>query len=172
MPRQLPPKDSSGRFIKKASSKQPASIPNPTPESEASTSHSVSREPSIESPSPILAAVSRSPLVFPPPVRHSIPGSFSPLADSPSETSVPVSTLISHHSRLFVSPSSVPVPDSRIPSPISLPESVVPQFLRHPLVPQYPIPIPLLHLHPRQVPLRLPLGLYLSRLRSRQQYFQ
>ena len=128
MPRKLPPRDSRGKFIKKAPSDEPISTPVRTRESEASTSQSESRDPPIESPSPVPAAVSRSPLVFPPPVRHSIPGAFSPLADSPTESPIkspiPFSTLIARQSSLL-SPSSVPFSSSRTPSPISLPESVV-----------------------------------------------
>ena len=126
MPKWLPPRDASGRFLKKAS-KQSTSTPDCTHEPEASTSQSVSHDSSIESPSPIIAAASRSPLIFPPPTRHHILGSFSPLTDSPSDSPVSTSNLVTRQSSLLVSPSSVSVPDSRTPLLISLPESVVSQ---------------------------------------------
>src|ERR1700677_4314696 len=132
MPKQpsLPPRDASGRFVKKDSSsptKQPSSEPDPPlPESEASSSSSLLLSTNIGSPT-------ATSFVFPKPVRHTIPGSFSPLAESPSESSIPVSTLISLYSKTFVSPFTVPVPDSRTPSPASLPETTVPQSPVQPL---------------------------------------
>ncbi|KAN0133149.1 hypothetical protein V8E53_008873, partial [Lactarius tabidus] len=140
MPKQPPPpRDSSGQFIKKSTSKQPPSdsksLSNPKPksklksmptepksarESKDPTSRSTPPDSSITSPSPKFAVTPQSTLV-----RHSIPGSFSPLSDSPSESPIPVSTSVTRNTRLLISPSSVPDLDFSNPSLISLPESVV-----------------------------------------------
>ncbi|KAI9453921.1 hypothetical protein BJY52DRAFT_1189284 [Lactarius psammicola] len=124
MPKQpkLPPRDAAGKFIKTTpSTSQPSSDPPLDPsicEPEPSFSSSTLSDP-IESSE--TSSTPRSSLVFPKPIRHSIPGSFSPLADSPSETSVPFSTLVSRSSRQFISPSLISIPESRSPSPLSLP---------------------------------------------------
>lgn len=127
MPKELPPRNKAGRFTKKISSDQLASTPDLTHEPEATTSSSTPRDLPIESPSPIPAVVPRSPLTFPLPVRHSIPGAFSPLADStespesPIKSSIPFSTLVARESSRS-SPSSVSFSSFRTPSPVSLPE--------------------------------------------------
>ena len=149
MPKKLPPRNKLGRFTTEPPSDQPVSTPERTREPEASTSSSTSRDLSIESPSP--AAVSHSPLAFPPPVRHSIPGAFSPLTDSPSESPnkspIPVSTLVARQAS-FLSSSSVPFREFRTPSPISLPESVVSPDFSTSFGPVAPDPDPDFTFHP------------------------
>ncbi|KAF8262850.1 hypothetical protein EI94DRAFT_1808196 [Lactarius quietus] len=153
----LPARNSSGRFLKKEKpphqpNREPTPPPDPIPIPETSPQKS-ERTPScstpLETPSPSLPATSRSSLVFPKPVRHLIPGSFSPFLDhstdtslsalrpesppnesSPS-TSVPISAFVTCHTKLF-EPSTVPIPDSRSPSPPG-PESLEPQTLLVPL---------------------------------------
>jgi hypothetical protein len=167
-PKLLPPRNPSGQFSKKAStSKQQLS---PPPELDPSIRE---REPSpssstlpdtTESTSSNPTSTPRIPLIFPKPVRHSVPGSYSPLADSPSDAFVPVSAVIEFQNKFFpssanpnpipgsfsphadtsseayiplsalldiqkkfTSPSTNPDTRSRTPSPLALPESVVPR---------------------------------------------
>ncbi|KAF8260858.1 hypothetical protein EI94DRAFT_1811166 [Lactarius quietus] len=91
----LPPRDSSGRFSKKTSSKQLDS--DPPPKTKSSRKEQKSKEPvsgSQSSPS-LLPSISHSSFAPSKTVRHSIPGSFSPLTDSPSDSLVPISALAS-----------------------------------------------------------------------------
>ncbi len=136
MPKQpkLPPRDAFGKFVKKVPSTSQLSfdplldpsIREPEPSSSTSTLPD-----SIDSSSSDLSSTPRLSLIFPKPIRHSIPGSFSPLADSPSESSVPLSTLVSHSTKLFASPSKSPsstlVPIIRTPSPASPSRPFIPR---------------------------------------------
>ncbi|KAH9159204.1 hypothetical protein EDB89DRAFT_2237255 [Lactarius sanguifluus] len=122
MPKQskLPPRDpSTGKFLKSTSSASSSSDPPLDPsirEREPSPSSSTLSDPT-ESTSSDTTSTPRPSLTFPNPIHHSIPGSFSPLADSPSETLAPISTLVS---KRFASPSLIPIPSTRTPSPVSL----------------------------------------------------
>ncbi|KAI9429320.1 hypothetical protein BJY52DRAFT_1200592 [Lactarius psammicola] len=136
MPKQskLPPRDTAGKFVKETPTSNPSppdspldpSIREPEPSSSSSTLSDAIASPNISS-------TSQSPLVFPKPIRHSIPGSFSPLIDSPAESTVPFSTLVSRGNKFFTSPFKTPpltrTPESRPPSPAS-------QF--RPLIPRTP----------------------------------
>ncbi|KAI9429881.1 hypothetical protein H4582DRAFT_2088124 [Lactarius indigo] len=123
MPKQpkLPPRDPlTGKFLKNIPSSQPPapsdSLLDPSiREREPSPSSSTLSNP-IEDISSDTISTPRLSLVFPKTIRHSIPGSFSPL-DSPSDTSAPVSTLVS---KRLASPSLIPIPVTRTPSPVSL----------------------------------------------------
>ncbi|KAH8987703.1 hypothetical protein EDB86DRAFT_3082037 [Lactarius hatsudake] len=122
MPKQskLPPRDPlTGKFLKNTPSVSLSSDPPLDPsirEREPSPSSSTHSD-SIESTSSSTASTPRPSLTFPNPICHLIPGSFSPLVDSPSETLAPVSTLIS---KRFASPSLICIPSTRTPSPVSL----------------------------------------------------
>jgi hypothetical protein len=122
------PRDALGRY---KSSKQPESVASnePTPQSESAGSSSTLPDTSLSDTSPAPH------FVFPKPIRHSIPGSFSPLAESPTETPVPAPSLVSRLTQHFegLSPSSILIPDSRTPSPIALPESIIPR--EFPIIP-------------------------------------
>ncbi|KAI9446706.1 hypothetical protein H4582DRAFT_2069989 [Lactarius indigo] len=123
MPKQskLPARDPlTGKFLKNIPSSDP-----PAPSDSPLDPSICEREPfpsSLTLPDPIenissnTTSTPRLSLVLPKTVHHPIPGSFSPL-DSPSDTSAPVSTLVS---KCFASPSLIPIPITRTPSPFSL----------------------------------------------------
>ena len=121
----LPPRDLSGWFLKRAPSPpiQPPKTPDRKPE--PSPSGSTLPDSSFQSVISDTSSAFRSPLVFPKPVHHSIPGSFSPVSESPLKISVPTSALISWITLSLSLSSPTPRPVTRTPSPVSLPQTPV-----------------------------------------------